>query len=214
MTPRARVVRGEAAGRGRPLMSPGPSDAQRRRITREEIEGRLAAERLIRQARAEAEKIVARALEQGHDAVTAAVRDAEADARARVAAEWLALRNDQQKQLERDADRILPIAVALAERLLGASLELDASRVAALARTVLAEAGGVRRAIIDAHPLDAQALRKHLSIAGLDVQSVEVRDASDLARGELRLHTDLGTIDAKLALRFDRLAAALRDFLG
>jgi len=214
VTPRARVVRGEAAGRGRPLMSPGPSDAQRRRITREEIEGRLAAERLIRQARAEAEKIVARALEQGHDAVTAAVRDAEADARARVAAEWLALRNDQQKQLERDADRILPIAVALAERLLGASLELDASRVAALARTVLAEAGGVRRAIIDAHPLDAQALRKHLSIAGLDVQSVEVRDASDLARGELRLHTDLGTIDAKLALRFDRLAAALRDFLG
>jgi flagellar assembly protein FliH len=207
-------VRGEAAGRGRPLMSPGPSDAQRRRITREEIEGRLAAERLIRQARAEAEKIVARALEQGHDAVTAAVRDAEADARARVAAEWLALRNDQQKQLERDADRILPIAVALAERLLGASLELDASRVAALARTVLAEAGGVRRAIIDAHPLDAQALRKHLSIAGLDVQSVEVRDASDLARGELQLHTDLGTIDAKLALRFDRLAAALRDILG
>jgi flagellar assembly protein FliH len=195
-------------------MSPGPSDAQRRRITREEIEGRLAAERLIRQARAEAEKIVARALEQGHDAVTAAVRDAEADARARVAAEWLALRNDQQKQLERDADRILPIAVALAERLLGASLELDASRVAALARTVLAEAGGVRRAIIDAHPLDAQALRKHLSIAGLDVQSVEVRDASDLARGELQLHTDLGTIDAKLALRFDRLAAALRDILG
>ena len=214
MTPRARVVRGEAAGRGRPLMSPGPSDAQRRRITREEIEGRLAADRLIRQARAEAEKIVARALEQGHDAVTAAVRDAEADARARVAAEWLALRNDQQKQLERDADRILPIAVALAERLLGASLELDASRVAALARTVLAEAGGVRRAIIDAHPLDAQALRKHLSIAGLDVQSVEVRDASDLARGELQLHTDLGTIDAKLALRFDRLAAALRDILG
>ncbi len=207
-------MRGEAAGRGRPLMSPGPSDAQRRRITREEIEGRLAAERLIRQARAEAEKIVARALEQGHDAVTAAVRDAEADARARVAAEWLALRNDQQKQLERDADRILPIAVALAERLLGASLELDASRVAALARTVLAEAGGVRRAIIDAHPLDAQALRKHLSIAGLDVQSVEVRDASDLARGELQLHTDLGTIDAKLALRFDRLAAALRDILG
>jgi flagellar assembly protein FliH len=207
-------VRGDAAGRGRPLMSPGPSDAQRRRITREEIEGRLAADRLIRQARAEAEQIVARALEQGHDAVTAAVRDAEADARARVAAQWLSLRNDEKKQLERDADRILPIAVALAERLLGASLGLDASRIAALARTVLAEAGGVRRAVIDAHPVDAHALRKHLSIAGLDVQSVEVRDASDLARGELRLHTDLGTIDAKLALRFDRLAAALRDLLG
>jgi flagellar biosynthesis/type III secretory pathway protein FliH len=49
--------------------------------------------------------------------------------------------------------------------------------------------------------------------AGLDVQSVEVRDDGALARGELRLHTDVGTIDARLAPRFERLAAALRDAL-
>jgi flagellar biosynthesis/type III secretory pathway protein FliH len=40
-----------------------------------------------------------------------------------------------------------------------------------------------------------------------------VRVDLTLARGELRLHTDVGTIDAKLALRFDRLAAALHDVL-
>jgi flagellar biosynthesis/type III secretory pathway protein FliH len=38
-----------------------------------------------------------------------------------------------------------------------------------------------------------------------------VRSDAALARGELRLHTDLGTIDARLAPRFERLAAALRD---
>jgi flagellar biosynthesis/type III secretory pathway protein FliH len=38
-----------------------------------------------------------------------------------------------------------------------------------------------------------------------------VRGDVALARGELRLHTDLGTIDARFAPRFERLAAALRD---
>jgi flagellar biosynthesis/type III secretory pathway protein FliH len=67
--------------------------------------------------------------------------------------------------------------------------------------------------VIDAHPLDAEALQTQLSITGLDIQSVEVRPDAALARGELRLHTDVGIIDARLAPRFDRLAAALRDAL-
>jgi len=52
-----------------------------------------------------------------------------------------------------------------------------------------------------------------LTTAGLDVQSIEIREDPSLARGELRLQTDLGTIDARLAPRFERLAAALRDAL-
>jgi flagellar biosynthesis/type III secretory pathway protein FliH len=47
----------------------------------------------------------------------------------------------------------------------------------------------------------------------LDVQPVEVRDDAALSRGELRLHTDLGTIDARIAPRLERLADALRDAL-
>jgi flagellar biosynthesis/type III secretory pathway protein FliH len=210
---RARILTGESGVRGKPILSPGASEAAIRRITREEIEGRHEAERLIQQARAEAGGITARALDQATDAVRVAVRDAETDARARVAVECLAMRQGEQKRLERDRDRIIAVAVVLAERLLGASLELDPSRIASLARGVLAEAGGARRAVIDAHPLDAQALREHLTISGLEVQSVEVRGDLTLARGELRLHTDVGTIDAKLALRFDRLATALHDVL-
>jgi flagellar assembly protein FliH/type III secretion protein L len=103
--------------------------------------------------------------------------------------------------------------VALAERLLGAALALDPSRIRELARGVLEEARGARRAIVEAHPLDAEELRTRLSADGLDLQSLEVRSDEALARGELRLHTDLGTIDARLTPRFERLAAALRDAL-
>jgi flagellar assembly protein FliH len=105
------------------------------------------------------------------------------------------------------------LAVALAERLLAAALELHPEHIAKLARGVLDEARGARRAVIGAHPLDADTLRNHLTALDLDIRSVEVQNDATLGRGELRLHTDVGTIDARLAPRFDRLAAALRDAL-
>jgi flagellar assembly protein FliH len=192
-------------------MSAGPSPAQRKRIAREELEGRLEGERILREARAEAVRVLADAQRQAAHAGARALRDAEEQGHAAIAARWLALREAERKELEAGGGRVLALAVALAERLLGASLELDPDRVAHLARQVIAEAGGARRAVIDAHPLDADALRRHLTGAGLDLQSIEVREDSSLVRGDLRLHTDLGTIDARLASRFDRLAAALRD---
>jgi flagellar biosynthesis/type III secretory pathway protein FliH len=108
---------------------------------------------------------------------------------------------------------VLSVAVALAERLVGETLALDPSRIAAVARGVLAEARGARRAVIHAHPVDAEVLRNHLTALGLDPQSVAVEKDDGLARGALRLHTDVGIIDAQLTSRLDRLAEALRDAL-
>jgi flagellar biosynthesis/type III secretory pathway protein FliH len=211
--PRARVVRAEEATRAVPLLSPGPSDAQRRRIAREELEARLTSERLVEEARARAEAIVARAREEAVAAGLHAAREAREAAHAELAARWLALRTAESRSLERDEERVVAVAVALAERLLGVALELEPARVADLARTVLAEARGARRAVIDAHPLDADALRRHLTTAGLGVETLEVRQDEALARGALRLHTDVGIIDAQLSPRLERLAAALRDAL-
>jgi flagellar biosynthesis/type III secretory pathway protein FliH len=97
--------------------------------------------------------------------------------------------------------------------LLGTSLALEPSRIVDLARAVIEEARGARRAVVDAHPLDAEELLERLTKCGLELQSIEIRCDGALARGELRLHTDVGTIDARLAPRFERLAAALRDAL-
>ncbi|HEX8789989.1 MAG TPA: FliH/SctL family protein [Polyangiaceae bacterium] len=212
--PRARVVRASDAATVAPILAPTAGTQQRRRIAREEVEAHLAAERILADARAEADGLVARAREDAARVAADAVRTATEEAQARVVARWTAALDRAQAELERDVDRVIAVAVALAERLLGAALELDPSRIAALARGVVAEARGARRATIEAHPVDARALREHLAAAGLDPQSFDVREDESLARGALRLHTDVGVIDAQLAPRLDRLAAALRDALA
>jgi flagellar biosynthesis/type III secretory pathway protein FliH len=211
--PRARVVRGEAAARGVPLFSPGPGARQKRRIAREEIEARLTAERVLQEAHAQAEAILVEARRQGAVAADAAVREAQAEADAKLTARWIALRQAEARGMGDDAERVLTVAVALAERLVGATLELDPTRIATLASGVLAEARGARRAIIHAHPVDAEVLRRHLTASTLDAHAVTIESDEGLARGALRLHTDVGIIDAQLASRLDRLAEALRDVL-
>jgi len=210
----ARVLPAEAAVRGSRLMSSVVSREQRRRVTREELEGREAAERIVRQARAEADALVDRASADAKNAAAEAARRASAEACAREAARWLCRHHEHQARLESGRDQWVALAVALAERLLGAALELDPARIASLAHAVLAEARGARRAVIEAHPLDVNPLREHLTQAGIDPDALEVREASALARGDLLLHTDVGTIDARIDVRFERLAAALRDALG
>lgn len=213
MKGRARIVAAEHAADARPLLATGPGELCRRRVTREELEGRAEAARILAQARSQAADLLEDARVQAQELARTTAREAEEAARSRVTTEWLAIRHAEQAKLDQDADRIVSVAVVMAERLLGASLEVAPAHIAALARGVLAEFRGARRAVIDAHPTDAQALRDWLPGAGLDLQFVEVRDDEGLARGDLRLHTDLGIIDAKLAPRFERLAAALREAL-
>lgn len=210
----ARVLAADGAVRGAPLFSEVVSEERRRRITLEELEGRRTAEALLERARAEACALVDRASAEAEEIARDAACRGEAEARAQEAARWLLLRKEDAARLETEANRVIAVAVAVAERLLGASLELEPQRIVTLARAVLAEARGARRAVIEAHPLDARALREHLGTLGLDPPALEVRDASSLARGDLLLHTDAGTIDARIALRLERLAAALRDALG
>lgn len=212
MTPLARVIRGDGLGE-EPLLQPGPSEAQWRRISREELEARARAEAILEEAKAGAASLLAQARRDAEASVSLVERDARESAQADLTARWLALRHRELRELEGASDRAIALAVALAERLLGTALELDPTRITSLARAVFAEARGARRARVDAHPSDALVLREQLTTAGLDVQSIEIREDPTLARGELRLQTDLGNIDARLAPRFERLAAALRDAL-
>jgi flagellar biosynthesis/type III secretory pathway protein FliH len=208
---RARIVRAAAAARARPLLSPGPGEAQRSRIARQEVDARAAAEQVVAAAHREAADIVAAARAEAERRVEQARKALDEEADAKLAARWLLLRGEERRQLEQTGDRVIAIAIALAERLLDASLELAPEQIVSLARRVIAEAGGARRAVVEAHPLDADALRARLAEGAFDLEAVEVRESKALARGELRLHTDVGIIDARLAPRLHRLAAALRD---
>jgi type III secretion protein L len=157
--------------------------------------------------------MVREAREAAHAAAEGATREACAEADAQLAARWIALREAEHRQAGGESERVIALAVALAERLVGATLELHPARIASLAAAVLAEARGARRAVVEAHPADADALRAQLGTAGLQTHSLEIRTDEALARGALRLHTDVGIIDAQLAPRLERLAEALRDAL-
>ena len=212
MTLRARILRATPASRASAIFSLPPSATHMRRIAREVLEARLEAERIREEARAQATAMITRARSEAQAAAVEIAREAREQAEARVAAQWLALREAEGARLARDGDRIITVAVALAERLLGTVLDVQPERIASLAKVVIGEARGARRIAIEAHPRDAEILRQSLK-ERLDPQSAEVRENEALARGELRLQTDVGTIDAKLATRLERLAAALRDAL-
>jgi flagellar biosynthesis/type III secretory pathway protein FliH len=212
--PRARILRAADADTVHPLLAPQVPAASHRRIAREEVEAHFAAERIEREARERAEGILAEARLQAVAEGELARDAAREQAQAQAIAQWIAVRRAEDARLHADTERVIGLSVLLAERLVGAALDVDPGRIASLAQGVLAEARGARRATLQAHPLDAQVLRAHLATLGLDSGSVEIRDDPSLARGALRLHTDVGILDAQLAPRLERLAVALRDALA
>jgi flagellar biosynthesis/type III secretory pathway protein FliH len=214
MVTRARVVRGAASTSARPLVTPHPRPSAElvRRVAREELEAREQAERIVAEARQQAERIVEEARARAETVAATAAREAAEAEQAKLAAILLALRAREERSAEEQLDRSVGLASVLAERLLGESIHVDPQTVAKLARQALSEAQGARTVRIDAHPDDVLGLQQHLALLKIaHVASIDP-DAT-LQRGSLRLHTDLGTIDAKLRPQLERLAAALRDAL-
>lgn len=215
--PRARIIPASDAATAQPLLAPGsPTVAHRTfaRIAREEVLARLAAERIEHDAGVRAEAILELARAQAVATGERAREAAQEQAHAQAIAQWLAVRRAEDARLQGAEGRLITLAVAMAERLVGAALDVDPSLITRLAQGVLSEARGARRAIIEAHPVDGAALREQLTTLGLSAGSVDVRDDPALARGALRLHTDIGTLDAQLAPRLERLAVALADVLA
>jgi flagellar assembly protein FliH len=211
---RGRIVRGEGIARAAPLLRPGLGEEQRVKITREEVEAHQNADRILHLALTRSESILASARADAERVATEAARQAAEGEQARLAAAWFALREREERAAARELDRTITLATVLAERILGRAIELNPALIGSIAREALAEARGARRMRIEAHPLDADALRAQLGgvgLGGAEGVAIEVIANAELARGSLRVHTELGTLDARLHPRLERLAAALRD---
>jgi len=207
---RARIV---PAASAKPVSAaPPPVTTAVARIAREELEAREAAARAIADAKRAADALVEEARAKAASVAQSAAREAAEAERAKLAAQHLALRAREERSAEVQLDRTVELARVLAERLLGESLHVDDATIAKLARQALAEAQGARSVRIEAHPDDVATLQAHLAVLNIPKVASIVADAT-LHRGSLRLHTDLGTIDADLRPQLERLAAALRDAL-
>lgn len=208
----ARILRG-GGDRGKPLLADGVRPSVRRRMVQEELQARLTAEMVLQDAKEKAKIVLAEARDRGVTEAAAAARAACEQADVELLARWTALRQAEGRKMEAETDRVIALAVMLAERLVAATLELSPERIGTLARSVIAEARGMRRAVIHAHPLDVEPLARELAASGLDASCYSVSMDEGLRRGELHLHTDVGIIQAKLSDRLTMLASVLREVL-
>jgi flagellar biosynthesis/type III secretory pathway protein FliH len=171
------------------------------------------ADALLRKARAEARQILAQAEATADDLILQQQARARADALCLVVGETLELRKRQAELSKNALDRSIGFATLLAERLLGEELEQKPERVRALARQALKEAAGARQAVLIAHPRDAAELRAGLPSLGGLLDSLGIEEDASLGRGQLRVETELGIIEADLRGQLQRLATQLKKLL-
>ena len=185
-----------------------------RRMTRLEVEAKERAEQVMEAATRRAAEVLEEAERRAADVRTAAIEQGRAEALAETAALVLSLRRRETEADERARDRLIAIASLLAERLLGHALATNPEEVVSLATQALSEAGGARRVELRAHPEDAALLRSATVAFDPEGRVHAVVSDESLARGDLRLNTEVGMIDARLGPELSRLAERLREALS
>ena len=204
---------GERTTEARAVKSSPSRIAHGRVAPREVVDAAESARALLDRAQKTADELVARANREAADRRLEVEIEARASATARVAAHALALSLRDDQALERNLDRVVEVARVLAERLLGEALELEPSRIVAIARRALEEARGARRVTVVAHPDDAALIGEALLTLQAGGAATVLADP-ERPRGSLRLDTDIGVLDADLAPQLDRLLPKLRESLG
>jgi flagellar biosynthesis/type III secretory pathway protein FliH len=204
-------VRAAELGEAKPISSV-PS-TRRRVVPREELAAQARIGEMLETAKRDSERIVSEARDAARETAERAAKEAEEREQAKLAAAWIALRAREEKRADVDLDRAVQLATVLAERLIGAALEIDPAKAVALAKHALSEARGARRATILAHPEDAAALAARIDALGMPDGTVTVLADDSCSRGSLAIQTELGIVDARLHPQLERLAVALREAL-
>jgi flagellar biosynthesis/type III secretory pathway protein FliH len=116
--------------------------------------------------------------------------------------------------LERAENEIAQLAGVLAQRIIGEELSLDPEKQVTLACQVLRDVGGAERVTIYAAPDSVAVLQQGLCRLEATISArIEVVPDSNLTRGDLRIDTDIGSIDARLGTQLSYLVAAIVDSL-
>jgi flagellar biosynthesis/type III secretory pathway protein FliH len=207
---KGRVIKGPAPAAK--ALDPLPSRAGR--VVKSAVaDASIEASRKIAAADERARVILAEAEEAARAVREGAREEGRRAGAAELASAWIKLRTEEEKKQEREIERTLELATAMAERLMGESLSLDPTRIVGIAQQALASARQARRIALKAHPEDADVLRREIARLGLEGAAIEIHVEPTRSRGSLLVETDLGILDADLSIQLDRLARTLRDGL-
>ena len=95
---------------------------------------------------------------------------------------------------------------------IGEELELRPERILLLAKQCIREGRGSSRLSLYAHPDDAAYLRQQIDQLNPDeAVELQIQSDPDLMQGDLRVETDVGTIDARIGTQLANLAAKIRE---
>jgi flagellar biosynthesis/type III secretory pathway protein FliH len=170
-------------------------------------------DRIVVAATERARGVLSLAEQRAEDVIARAKAEGYAEGLAQFAAESMRLAERERGADEASLDRAVELAKLLAERLLRHALSLSPGEIASLARGALGEARGARRIRIHANPKDAEILSSVTEELDPDGRVHAVVPDPSLLPGDLRLETDVGTVDARLGAGLAQLAARLREAL-
>jgi len=178
------------------------------------------AAQIVAQARAEAAAIAQAAQDEGHARGLAAGLD-EARAELAPAADALAeaLRGVGAAQdalaasLER---RAVELAIAIAEKILGAVLELEPRRIEGVVTGALRRSASRDRVVLEINPADVEVVEAVVGevARAVGVGELEVRPERRVVRGGCVVRTEEGDVDAQIAEQLARAREVLLDPAG
>jgi flagellar biosynthesis/type III secretory pathway protein FliH len=213
-TPRGKILRGAVTSGAKTVILGGAGEPPRGLVRpRAVAEAAEEARARIDRAEKEARAILENAERAAREVREKAREEGRREGAQELALAWIALRTEQSARDERDLDRTVELARAMAERIVGETIALEPAKIAVMARQALASASQARHIALRAHPADAEALQKDVSSLGLESAAIEIHADETRPRGSLLLETDLGILDADITIQLDRLARSLRDGL-
>jgi type III secretion protein L len=166
---------------------------------------------ILAKARAEADALLARAEVEAAQVRARVLDDARKQALAELAAETLALENRKATLQDASLDRIADLALLVGERLIGETIEMNPARVRVLAEQALRATQGAEALRVEVHPQDANEVEAFLQ--ALPAIRVQIAHNAELSRGSMLLHTQRGTVDARIHAQLDLLRGTLRSVL-
>lgn len=159
------------------------------------------ATQLLEDARREKETVLAESTERGYAAGLDQWNAALADA-------W----KQREDYLARHEAELVKLAVAIAKKVIGHSVEMDPGIVFQMAKEALRSVRSERRVTIKVNPSDEVALREQagsLKTLGVEVGELAVVGNPTIERGGCIVESDLGIIDAQIGTQLASLENAL-----
>ncbi|HJZ86950.1 MAG TPA: FliH/SctL family protein [Polyangia bacterium] len=169
------------------------------------FDARTEAQRILAQARQEAEALRERARAEGRE-------EGRAEGRAEIAQTLVRLHTEAGHARTAAGEDLRRLAVRIASKILGHALELDPTLVVDICAQALRGATEQREIVVRVHPDDLPAIeqaRPQLRAALLKARDFTLRPDAGVGRGGCIVETELGSVDARLETQLAVIENAL-----